>query len=224
MLLLGYLSTLSKEEVFIVSENVSRRRGVALENAILDQTWLLFQKTGYGKLTMDDVAHAAKTNKNAIYRRWPQKCYLVMAAVSRNAPIIDFEISDHGSLKDDLTALLESLNPIYKIIRPEDLRDYILDMFSNTGSYKFFSGKTHENSIRKSIDTIITRANHRHEISLSIGNASERALNLPILLILNEVALYGRLTETCIGDIVDNILLPIYKAEKEADSEQECRI
>jgi AcrR family transcriptional regulator len=206
-----------------VSENVSRRRGAALENPILDQTWQLFQQIGYGKLTMDDVAQAAKTNKNAIYRRWPQKCYLVMAAVSRNAPTIDFEVSDHGSLKDDLTALFESLNPIYEIIKPEDLRDYILDMFSTTGSYNFFSGKNHENAIRKSIETIITRANRRHEISLSVSTLSETALNLPTLLILHEVALYGRLTETCIGDIVDNILLPIYKAEKESDSEHECK-
>lgn len=206
-----------------MSENVRRRRGAALENAILNQTWLLLQQLGYGKLTMDDVAHAAKTNKNAIYRRWPQKCYLVMAAVGLNAPTINFEVSDHGSLKDDLTALFESLNPIYKIMKPEDLQDYILDIFSNTASYKFFSGINQENAILKSMETIITRANHRHEISLSIGTASERALNLPILLILNEVALHGRLTETCIDDIVDNILLPIYKAEKEADKEQECK-
>lgn len=206
-----------------MSENVSRRRGAALENAILDQTWLLFQQIGYRKLTMDDVAHAAKTNKNAIYRRWPKKCYLVMAAVSRKVPTINFEISDHGSLKDDLTALFESLNPIYKIIKPEDLRDYILDMFSNTISYKFFNGLNHENAIRKSIETIITRANHRHEISLSIGTVSERALVLPTLIMLNEIALYGRITETGISDIIDNILLPIYKVEKETDSEHECK-
>ncbi|MFT4005512.1 MAG: helix-turn-helix domain-containing protein [Lacrimispora sp.] len=63
-----------------MNKNVSRRRGAALDNAILDQAWLLLQQMGYGRLTMDYVAHAAKTNKNAIYRRWSQKCYLVMTA------------------------------------------------------------------------------------------------------------------------------------------------
>jgi hypothetical protein len=69
----------------------------------------------------------------------------------------------------------------------------------------------------------ITRANHRHETTLSIGAVSEKALNLPTLLILSEIALYGQLTETSIVDIVDNILLPIYKVEKEADTERESK-
>jgi AcrR family transcriptional regulator len=195
-----------------VNGNVSRRRGVTLENAISDQVWLLLQQIGYDKLTMDDVAHAAKTNKNAIYRRWPQKCYLVMAAVSRQAPPINFEISDHGSLKEDLKALFESLNPIFKIIKPEDLRDLISDMFSNTASYALFTGINHENAIRQSIETLITRANHRNEISLSINTISEKALNLPSLLMINEIVLQGKLTETSIADIINHILLPIYKA------------
>lgn len=197
-----------------MNDNVSRRRGATLENAILDQAWLLLQQMGYGKLTMDDVAHAAKTNKNAIYRRWSQKCYLVMAAVSRQAPPINFEIADHGSLKEDLTALFESLDPIFQIIKPDDLRDLISDMFANTTSYDLFKGINHENDIRKSIEIIITRANHRNEISLSINTISEKALNLPSLLIINEIVLHGRLTETSIEDLINSILLPIYKGYK----------
>lgn len=194
-----------------MNDNVSRRRGVTLENAILDQAWLLLQQKGYDKLTMDDVAHGAKTNKNAIYRRWPQKCHLIFAAISRQAPSINLEIGDHGSLKDDLTALFESLNPIFKIIKPDDLRDLIADMFSNTTSYDLFNVINHENDIRKSIEPIIARANARNEITLSINDISEKALNLPSLLIINEIVLHGKLTEASIEDIVNNILLPIFK-------------
>ncbi|MGN6714350.1 TetR/AcrR family transcriptional regulator [Anaerocolumna jejuensis] len=195
-----------------MNDNVSRRRGVTLENAILDQAWLLLEQKGYDKLTMDDVAHGAKTNKNAIYRRWPQKCYLIFAAISRQAPSINLEIGDHGSLKDDLTALFESLDPIFKIIKPDDLRDLIADMFSNTTSYDLFNVINHENDIRKSIEPIIARANARNEITLSIDNISEKALNLPSLLIINEIVLHGKLTEASIEDIVNNLLLPIFKA------------
>lgn len=195
-----------------MNDNVSRRRGATLENAILDQAWLLLQQKGYSKLTMDDVSHAAKTNKNAIYRRWPQKSHLVYAAVSRQAPSINLEIGDHGSLKEDLTALFESLNPIFTIIKPDDLRDLISDMFSNTTSHDLFNGINQENGIRKSIETIITRAHDRNEITLSLNSISEKALNLPSLLIINEIVLHGKLTETSIKDIIDNILLPIYEA------------
>lgn len=195
-----------------MNDHVSRRRGAALENAILDQAWQLLQQKGYSKLTMDDVSHAAKTNKNAIYRRWPQKSHLVYAAVSRQTPSINLEIRDHGSLEEDLTALFESLNPIFTIIKPDDLRDLISDMFSNTTSHDLFNGINQENGIRKSVETIITRANNRNEITLSLNSISEKALNLPSLLMINEIVLYGKLTETSIRDIINNILLPIYKA------------
>ncbi|HWQ41887.1 MAG TPA: TetR/AcrR family transcriptional regulator [Desulfosporosinus sp.] len=195
-----------------MSDHVSRRRGVTLENAILDQAWLLLQQMGYGKLTMADVAQAAKTNKNALYRRWPQKCHLMFAALSRQAPAINFEIGDRGSLQEDLTALFESLNPIFEMIKPDDLRDLISDMFSHTTAYDLFNGINYENSIRQSIETIITRANQRYEISLALNTISEKALNLPSLLIINEIVLHGKLTGTSIEDIINSILLPIYRA------------
>lgn len=75
-----------------MNDNVSRRRGTALENVILNQAWLLLQQKGYEKLTMHDVAHATKTNKNAIYRRWPQKGNLIFAAIGRQAPSINLDI------------------------------------------------------------------------------------------------------------------------------------
>ncbi len=196
-----------------MNNNVSRRRGVILENAILDEAWLLLNQIGYSKLTMDDVANAAKTNKNAIYRRWPQKCYLIFAAIERKAPPIELEISDHGSLKEDLMALFNVLN-LFEIIRPDDLREVILDMLSNMTPYDLFNVINNGNGLRESTETIITRANHRKEISLSIDTISEKALNLPAILIINELVLHGRLTETNTEDIIDNILLPIYKASK----------
>nr|WP_207753038.1 TetR/AcrR family transcriptional regulator [Clostridium yunnanense] len=183
-----------------------------MENAILDEAWLLFQEKGYGKLTMDDVASASKTNKNAIYRRWPQKCYLIFAAISRHSPSISFEIGDHVSLKEDLIALFKSLNPIFQLIKPDDLRDLISDMFSNAVAHDLFNGINNENAIRKSIETIITRASQRNEISLSIDTISEKALNLPSLLIINEIIQHGMITEESAKDIIDNILMPIFTA------------
>ena len=174
----------------------------------------MLNQIGYSKLTMDDVAQAAKTNKNAIYRRWPQKCYLILAVIGRQAPALEGEISDHGSLKEDLKALFKVLDPIFEIIKPDDLRDAISDMFSYTTYYDLFYFINHENDIRKSIETIITRANQRKEISLSMDTISEKVLNLLILLIINEIVLHGSLSENSSEDIINNILLPIYKLHK----------
>ncbi|MFL0166179.1 hypothetical protein ACJDTP_13980 [Clostridium sp. WILCCON 0112] len=60
-----------------------------------------------------------------IYLRWPQKCFLILAAISRQAPSIELEIADYGSLRKDLIVLLKVLDPIFEIIRTEDIRDVI---------------------------------------------------------------------------------------------------
>ncbi|NRT80829.1 MULTISPECIES: hypothetical protein [Clostridium] len=62
-----------------------------------------------------------------IYLRWPQKCYLILAVISQQALSIELEIANHGSLREDLIALFKVLDPIFEIIKPNDLRDVISD-------------------------------------------------------------------------------------------------
>ena len=50
-----------------------RRRGAALEEAVLRAAIDELLAVGYARLTMDRVAERAGTNKNAIYRRWPSR-------------------------------------------------------------------------------------------------------------------------------------------------------
>src|SRR5882757_6165421 len=57
-----------------------RRRGAVLEEAILRAAVDELTESGYPGLTMDRVAKRAGTNKNAIYRRWPNRLALGVAA------------------------------------------------------------------------------------------------------------------------------------------------
>ncbi|HET6737281.1 MAG TPA: helix-turn-helix domain-containing protein, partial [Kribbella sp.] len=59
---------------------VTRRRGAALEEAILRAAVEELQEVGYRELTMDGVAARAGTSKNVIYRRWPSRAALCVAA------------------------------------------------------------------------------------------------------------------------------------------------
>jgi AcrR family transcriptional regulator len=61
-------------------------------------------KVGYGALRVEDVAAQSGVNKTTIYRRWPIKRELVLAALERfkDAP----RTYDTGSLRGDLQALL----------------------------------------------------------------------------------------------------------------------
>lgn len=64
----------------------TRRRGAELEQAILQAAAEELAQVGYQNLTMDGVAARAGTAKNAIYRRWPNRAALCVAAYRRLLP------------------------------------------------------------------------------------------------------------------------------------------
>ena len=86
-----------------------RRRGPALEQAVLQAAIDELIAVGYGGLTMDRVAERASTNKNAIYRRWPSRATLAVAAYRRMAGG-ERPLPDSGTLRDDALELLRRAN------------------------------------------------------------------------------------------------------------------
>ena len=83
----------------------TRRRGAELEQAILRAAVEELAEAGYAGLTMDRVARRAGTNKNAIYRRWPNRAALGLAAY-RRLVVADQELPDTGELRGDVLELL----------------------------------------------------------------------------------------------------------------------
>jgi AcrR family transcriptional regulator len=86
-----------------------RRRGDVLEQAILRAAADELLAAGYAGLTMDRVAARAGTNKNAIYRRWPSRAKLAVAAYRQMAGG-DQSLPDTGSIRDDALQLLRRAN------------------------------------------------------------------------------------------------------------------
>lgn len=88
----------------------ARRRGAVLEQAILDAAAEELRESGYAGLTMDRVARRAGTNKNAIYRRWPNRAALAVAAYGRMADTEAARVPDTGELRGDALELLRRAN------------------------------------------------------------------------------------------------------------------
>ena len=86
----------------------TRRRGAALEDAILRAAVDELTESGYAGLTMDRVAQRAGTNKNAIYRRWPDRLALGIAAYRRMTAAVD--PPDTGNLREDALEYLRRAN------------------------------------------------------------------------------------------------------------------
>ncbi|MGW6738838.1 TetR/AcrR family transcriptional regulator [Streptomyces sp. NPDC055013] len=81
-----------------------RRRGAALERAILDAALEQLSTVGWNGLTMEGVAAGAQTGKAAVYRRWPSKEDLVADALRAGLPNFA-SAPDLGSVREDLLEL-----------------------------------------------------------------------------------------------------------------------
>jgi AcrR family transcriptional regulator len=84
-----------------------RPRSAQADAAIVDAARDLISRLGTANLSMDAVAEQAGVSKATIYRRWPSKTALVLAALdSASDPI---PTVDTGSVRDDLVAMTAPL-------------------------------------------------------------------------------------------------------------------
>jgi AcrR family transcriptional regulator len=74
------------------------------EAELLAVTLQLLQQNGYDRLTLDAVATTAQASKATVYRRWPTKAELVLAAFIEGTRYSAVP-PDTGTLRDDLLAL-----------------------------------------------------------------------------------------------------------------------
>ncbi len=77
------------------------------ETELLDVTLQLLQEHGYERLTIDAVAAKARASKATVYRRWPSKAELVLAAFIEGVR----QVAVHpqtGTLRGDLLQIGEA--------------------------------------------------------------------------------------------------------------------
>jgi AcrR family transcriptional regulator len=84
-----------------VPQGPGRPRDAGHDRAILAAALRLLQQRGYGGLTIEGVATAAGVSRPTIYRRWPSKPALVVAALVESNQLA-LPSPDTGSLRGDL--------------------------------------------------------------------------------------------------------------------------
>lgn len=82
---------------------LGRPRSARSEEAILTAAMELLVEHGYRGFTMDEVVTRASVSKATIYRRWPSKELLAVAAVDR---LPELTPADKGSIEEDLFAII----------------------------------------------------------------------------------------------------------------------
>ncbi len=90
-----------------------RRRDPLCDEAIFAATLALFVEEGYAGISIEGVAARAGVAKATIYRRYPNKAQLVVAAVHTCAGTTD-HLPDTGDVRADLTSMLARLTDLLR--------------------------------------------------------------------------------------------------------------
>lgn len=189
----------------------TRRRGEALETSLLDAAWDELQETGYQRLTMEGVAARAGTGKQVLYRRWPNRAQLVVAAIRhRLGPLLGELLPDTGSLRGDVMAMLHRMVGRLDTVGLPTMRG-MLQEFSDLGE-GFFEPS------RAAMRAILERAADRGEIGRR--ELPDRVVSLAFDLMRYEglrtrelSASEGVEAATAVAaEIVDDVYLPLVRA------------
>ncbi|MQA08142.1 MAG: TetR family transcriptional regulator [Pseudonocardiaceae bacterium] len=193
----------------------TRRRGAALEEAILRAAVDELTESGYAGLTMDRVAKRAGTNKNAIYRRWPNRLALGIAAYRQLTTSV--QPPDTGDLRDDVLELLRRANRHWSSPLGATLRE----LLSAAGGASELLAQLPEQStdtVAATWLTILGRAVARGEASPEALHP--RVATVAIVLLRNEFVVRGVPTapDSVLVEIVDEVYLPLVRQRGAAAS------
>jgi AcrR family transcriptional regulator len=188
----------------------TRRRGPALETALLDAAWEELQERGYAGLTMEAVADRAGTSRAVLYRRWRNRPDLVIATLRRHRPMLSGEVPDTGSLRGDVLALLGRVSERLGQLGVETVQGLFGDLFADAETFAGLQGQVF-NIGGDVMGTILKRAAERGEAREGI---SERVIRVPTDLYRHEL-LISRTPPSAgvIEQIVDEVFLPLVQRE-----------
>jgi AcrR family transcriptional regulator len=186
----------------------TRRRGAALEAALLDAAWDELQAGGYAHLTMEAVADRAGTSRAVLYRRWHNRPELVIAAIRRHRPLLSGEVPDTGSLRGDVLALLSRMSDRMAEIGPETVYGVLGDYFTDAELFSRVQDQVLQIGAGV-MATILGRAEARGEARADI---SPMTATLPTDLFRNRMFVTRNPPSgDVIAEIVDEIFLPLVR-------------
>jgi AcrR family transcriptional regulator len=189
----------------------TRRRGAQLEAALLDAAWLELTEVGYGAFTMEGVAARAGTSRAVLYRRWPNRPELAVAAIRQHTRLAAADIPDTGTLRGDVLALLRHVSALAGEIAGV-VSFLIADHFNETGMSAAVLRERTLAGEPTAMQIVLDRAVARGEIDPD--RLSPRIASLPLDLVRHDLIMNrSPVPDPALIEIVDRIFLPLLRAE-----------
>lgn len=180
-----------------------RRRGVELEGAILRAAWDELTAVGYARLSMEGVADRAQTGKQVLYRRWPNRAELVVAAMRHRFASIADDVPDTGELRGDVLAVLRRMTRRFQDVGPEIVHGLMAEVHD--------LDLTSLSIMTDVMSALLRRAAERGEIPP--GAVTRRIATLPVDLTRHEMLLSrDPIPDSSLTEIVDEVFLPLLRA------------
>ncbi|GAA5140655.1 TetR/AcrR family transcriptional regulator [Pseudonocardia adelaidensis] len=186
-----------------------RRRGAALEKALLDAAWEELAENGYARFTMDAVVRRAGTSPPVLYRRWSDREELATAAIAHVLRESRLDVPDTGSLRGDILTLMREINAT---------RVQLLTVMSaHLAGYHQATGTSPGDLLdpvatgrKEAVDVLFDRAVDRGEIGPE--RLTERIKSLPFDLLRHELlTTFAPAPDRVLEEIVDTIFLPLVR-------------
>ncbi|WP_261575113.1 TetR/AcrR family transcriptional regulator [Frankia gtarii] len=184
------------------------RRGEARRAAILDAVAELVTEVGYERVTVDAIAARARASKTTLYRRWPGKAELVAEALCRRAESNIAEVTDTGTLRDDLTAAVAGI--VRTLTGAPSLLGLLEGVRDDATLRSLVRSQIEESAVNVG-RTICTRATARGE-SVNLASA-DRVMSLAVAALFMDILLTGVAPDPAAQSaLVDDALMPILRA------------
>jgi AcrR family transcriptional regulator len=190
---------------------VERRRGKVLEDAVLDAAWSELLEGGYTSFTMEAVAARARTSRPVLYRRWPNRADLAVAAIrhlTRKHPV---NVPNTGSVRGDLIGLLQQFSKngaLFAVFFSLQMSEYFLETNTSMADLRMSLLRGFHNPF----DIVLARGVDRGEIDRS--KLTPRLASLLPDLLRHEVLMTLRpVPNAVIAEFVDDIFLPLVRVK-----------
>jgi len=186
-----------------------RRRGTALEKALLEAAWEELTNHGYARFTMDAVVKRAGTSPPVLYRRWSDRDELVRATITHTLKAARLDIPDTGSLREDLLSLMREINAT-RVQLATVMIAHLAAYYQATGTRPSDLLDPLTTGRKKAVDTLFDRAVERGEVDPE--RLTERIKSLPFDLLRHEfLTTFAPVADDVLEEIVDTIFLPLVR-------------
>src|SRR6476620_3948308 len=174
------------------------------ETELLAVTLGLLQQEGYDRLTVDAVAATARASKATIYRRWPTKAELVLAAFVEGTRQVAVD-PDTGKLRDDLLRLGEQICA-HVSTHASTIRAVLVEV-SRSAELGAMMQEQFLAQRKALMSHVLARAVDRGEIDASAITEDLWDV-LPGYLIYRSILTGRAPSSRTVQDLVDNVLIP----------------